>query len=145
MSNNRSHTLLEQVNLDDLTLYIKEGEFLSIVRPSGCGRSTLLNILVEFDNSNDREILIDGKLLTRSANICRIVFFQEGALFQWLTVYENVEFGLEASKLPRNERYNDEISPHGTFVTHNIEEAVALEDRVIAMSVVSKQAERVYS
>lgn len=103
-SNNRSQILLEHTVLDNLSLEIREGEFITIVGPSGCGKSTLLNIIAGIDTSYEGKILIDRQPISKSTNTDRIVIFQEGALFPWLTVYENVEFGLKISNFPRNKR-----------------------------------------
>jgi len=103
-NNNRSQTLLENIVLDNLNLKIREGEFITIVGPSGCGKSTLLNIIAGIDTSYEGKILIDGQPLSKSTSTDRIVIFQEGALFPWLTVYENVEFGLKILNFPKDKR-----------------------------------------
>jgi NitT/TauT family transport system ATP-binding protein len=103
-NNNRSQTLLEHIVLDNLNLKIREGEFITIVGPSGCGKSTLLNIIAGIDTSYEGKILIDGQPLSKSTSTDRIVIFQEGALFPWLTVYENVEFGLKILNFPKDKR-----------------------------------------
>jgi len=103
-NNNRSQTLLEHVVFDNLNLKIREGEFITIVGPSGCGKSTLLNIIAGIDTSYEGKILIDGQPLSKSTSTDRIVIFQEGALFPWLTVYENVEFGLKILNFPKDKR-----------------------------------------
>ena len=103
-NNNGSQTLLEHIVLDSLSLEIKEGEFITIVGTSGCGKSTLLNIIAGIDSSYEGKILIDGQPLSKSTETDRIVIFQEGALFPWLTVYENVEFGLKIPNFPKNKR-----------------------------------------
>jgi NitT/TauT family transport system ATP-binding protein len=59
-NNDRSQTLLEHTVLDNLSLEIREGEFITIVGPSGCGKSTLLNIIAGIDTSYEGKILIDG-------------------------------------------------------------------------------------
>ena len=94
----------EHVVLDKLNLDIKKGEFLTIVGPSGCGKSTLLNIISAIDDTYDGEILIDEKPISESKSSDRIVVFQEGALFPWLTVYGNIEFGLRIAKVPKERR-----------------------------------------
>ncbi len=90
--------------LDNLNLDIKKGEFLTIVGPSGCGKSTLLNILSSIDTSYSGDILVDGKPIGESKYPDRIVVFQEGALFPWLTVFGNVEFGLKIANVPKKNR-----------------------------------------
>ena len=96
-----STVLLEHIVLDNLNLRIIEGEFVTIVGPSGCGKSTLLNILAGIDTSYTGRILIDGAPIEKSPDIDRIIIFQEGALFPWLTVYENIEFGLKIAKFSK--------------------------------------------
>jgi len=101
---NGNQLLLNNVILNNLNLHIKEGEFVTIVGPSGCGKSTLLNILAGMDTSYNGEIYIDSKPIKESPYSDRIVVFQEGALFPWLTVYQNIEFGLKIAKIPKDER-----------------------------------------
>lgn len=102
--NNDSRLFLERVVLNNLNLSIGEGEFITIVGRSGCEKSTLLNIVSGVDRSYIGVIQIDGKPISQSTNTDRIVIFQEAALFPWLTVYGNVEFGLKVAKLPKNKR-----------------------------------------
>lgn len=87
-----------------MNLRIKEGEFVTIVGPSGCGKSTLLNILAGIDTSYTGRILVDGAPIEKSPDTDRIIIFQEGALFPWLTVYENIEFGLKIAKISKEKR-----------------------------------------
>src|SRR3954449_2867720 len=101
---NGNQLLLNHVILNNLNLDVKEGEFVTIVGPSGCGKSTLLNILAGMDTSYNGEIYIDSKPIKESPYSDRIVVFQEGALFPWLTVYQNVEFGLKIAKIPKDKR-----------------------------------------
>lgn len=86
------------VAVDDCSVEIAPGEFVAIVGPSGCGKSTLLNVLAGFDTLTDGEIHLDGKLLASQARPPqpgpdRVVVFQNGALFPWKTVLENVTYG----------------------------------------------------
>lgn len=88
--------------LDSLDLRIKEGEFVTIVGISGCGKSTLLNIIAGLDIPDSGSVSVRG-----SSNISatkRIMIFQEGALFPWLSVRENVEFGLKIANIPKEQR-----------------------------------------
>jgi NitT/TauT family transport system ATP-binding protein len=91
--------------LNGIDLKINEGEFVTIVGPSGCGKSTLLNIIAGLDRPDLGSVLIRGA--TASSNTPstkRIMIFQEGALFPWLNVQDNVEFGLKIAKVPKEKR-----------------------------------------
>src|SRR5437879_6485513 len=88
--------------LENIDLDIAEGEFLCLVGPSGCGKSTLLNLAAGLEPTDAGQILLDGKPIGGPGPE-RVVVFQEGGLFPWLTVLENVEFGLE-NRFPRNAR-----------------------------------------
>ena len=84
--------------MDNCSLEIAAGEFCVIVGPSGCGKTTLLNAIAGFHGITSGEILLDGELLCSPSQDAtpgsdRIVVFQNGALFPWLTVLENVTFG----------------------------------------------------
>jgi len=84
--------------VDDCSMEIAAGEFCVVVGPSGCGKTTLLNAIAGFHGITAGEILLDGEVLcdkTRKAQpgSDRIVVFQNGALFPWNTVLENVVFG----------------------------------------------------
>jgi sulfonate transport system ATP-binding protein len=88
--------------LNGVDLQIKEGEFLTIVGPSGCGKSTLLNIIAGLDRSDSGSVLIRGTVASSNTlSTKRIMIFQEGALFPWLNVQDNVEFGLKIAKMPK--------------------------------------------
>jgi NitT/TauT family transport system ATP-binding protein len=84
--------------LDHCSLRIEAGEFCVVVGPSGCGKTTLLNAIAGFHDITSGEIYLDGQILCsgqRSAEpgADRIVVFQQGALFPWYTVLENVIYG----------------------------------------------------
>ena len=92
--------------LESIDLDVREGEFLCLVGPSGCGKSTLLSIMAGLDQPTSGAVWRDGKQV-EGPGTNRIVIFQELGLFPWLTVRENVEFGLRmkgASKQERRER-----------------------------------------
>jgi NitT/TauT family transport system ATP-binding protein len=103
-NDNRNKTVKNHVILNNVNLDIREGEFVTIVGPSGCGKSTLLNILGGMDPFFKGEIQIDSKPIHESPYTDRIVVFQEGALFPWLTVYQNIEFGLKVAKVSKTQR-----------------------------------------
>jgi NitT/TauT family transport system ATP-binding protein len=79
--------------LNDVSLEVAEGEFLCIVGPSGCGKSTLLNIAGGFLRPSAGEVTIDGETVT-GPDRRRIFVFQERGVFPWLTVEDNIGFGL---------------------------------------------------
>ncbi len=89
--------------LSDVSFSIKEGEFVSIVGPSGCGKSTLINIVAGFYKASEGAIILDGEEIDGISKNIGVVF-QRYALFPWLTVLENVKFGLELKGFPENER-----------------------------------------
>jgi nitrate ABC transporter ATP-binding subunit len=89
--------------LVDISLSIAEGEFLCLLGPSGCGKSTLLKIIAGLIPATSGRIAINGKAVSGPGPE-RAVVFQDYALFPWMTVRDNVEFGLEARKLPVAER-----------------------------------------
>jgi len=89
--------------LDDITLDVNEGEFVVIVGPSGCGKSTLLDLLGGLTKPSRGQILLDGKPIVGPA-LDRGIVFQQYALFPWRTALGNVEFGLEAKKVPQQHR-----------------------------------------
>jgi NitT/TauT family transport system ATP-binding protein len=80
--------VLEGVNLD-----VRDKEFLAIVGPSGCGKSTLLNCIAAFEPINSGSIEIDGEPVTKPSPK-RVFVFQETGIFPWLSVWDNIGFGL---------------------------------------------------
>ncbi len=93
----------EVVALDPVDLEVAGGEFVSLVGPSGCGKSTLLNIIAGFVEPSGGEALVDDEPIVKP-NIDRGMVFQDYALFPWLTVVENVEFGLERKRIAKKQR-----------------------------------------
>ncbi|MFL5270790.1 MAG: ABC transporter ATP-binding protein [Anaeromyxobacteraceae bacterium] len=91
----------EVVALDGVTLRVRPGEFLSVVGASGCGKSTLLRVVAGLEQVDAGEAALSGERI-RGPGLDRGIVFQEHRLFPWLTVEENVGFGLDA--LPADER-----------------------------------------
>ena len=89
--------------LADVTLSIRDKEFISIIGPSGCGKTTLLKMIDGLIPCDDGKILIDGKQVL-APGPDRAVVFQSFALLPWRTVLANVEFSLELRQLPKDER-----------------------------------------
>ena len=90
------------VALNGANLEIWNNEFICVVGPSGCGKSTLLNILAGLLEPTSGEVLVDGKPV-EGTSVDRGVVFQQYALFPWLTVKKNVEFGLKLQKKSKEE------------------------------------------
>ncbi|YBV94258.1 ABC transporter ATP-binding protein (plasmid) [Phyllobacteriaceae bacterium JZ32] len=89
--------------LDRLSLDIADGEFVTVVGPSGCGKSTAMNIAAGLIRPSAGAVLVDGVEVSGPGPE-RGVIFQQYALFPWLTVQENVEFGLKIAGVGRAER-----------------------------------------
>ncbi len=101
------HNNHQQV-LNGINLGIRQGEFVTVVGPSGCGKSTLLNIISGLDRPDAGAVMINRKSKSKTNGV--VVIFQEGALFPWLTVQDNVEFGLKINGIDQKKR--NEISTH---------------------------------
>ncbi len=88
-----------------VSLQIREGEFFSLLGPSGCGKTTTLRMIAGFERPDAGEILIRGQRMNEVPPFHRPVntVFQHYALFPHMTVFENVAFGLEMKRLPREE------------------------------------------
>lgn len=91
------------IAVDDMTLQIKDGEFFSLLGPSGCGKTTTLRMIGGFELPTEGEVLIAGEPQGYKPAYQRPVntVFQTYALFPHMTVYENVAFGLEMKKAPK--------------------------------------------
>ncbi len=89
--------------LGGVNLKIESGDFVCLVGPSGCGKSTFLRIVAGLEKPDEGQIIFDGHPVTETGPE-RIMVFQEGALFPWLKVQDNVEFGLKMAGIPKEER-----------------------------------------
>ncbi|MBP6900484.1 MAG: ABC transporter ATP-binding protein [Burkholderiaceae bacterium] len=89
--------------LQSTTLDVAENDFITILGPSGCGKSTLLRIIAGLDVPTGGEVLLDGQRIA-GPGADRGMVFQSYTLFPWLTVLDNVCFGLRERGLPRSEQ-----------------------------------------
>lgn len=88
--------------LDNISFNIKKGEFLCVVGPTGCGKTTFLNLLTRIYSPTKGDLYIDGEPAdTKKHNLAFV--FQEPSSMPWLTVEKNLRFGLEIKKLPKSE------------------------------------------
>lgn len=88
--------------LDGVSFNIRKGEFLCVVGPTGCGKTTFLNLLTRIYMPTKGELYIDGEPADPKKHNLAVVF-QEPSSMPWLTVEENLRFGLEIKKLPKDE------------------------------------------
>ncbi|GGH12398.1 ABC transporter ATP-binding protein [Paenibacillus segetis] len=91
--------------IKDVDLVVKGGEFFVLLGPSGCGKSTLLNMVAGFVSKSSGNLRVGEAEVGRPGRDRAVVFQQaDSSLFPWLTVRENVEFGLRMKRIPRKER-----------------------------------------
>ena len=95
----------EKTALRDINLYVRKGEFMTILGPSGCGKTTLLRLLAGFETATEGVITIAGNDITNLPPYKRNVntVFQKYALFPHLNVYDNIAFGLKLKHTPKEE------------------------------------------
>ena len=94
----RAVTALENTDFE-----VAESEFITILGPSGCGKSTLLNVIAGLEETSSGRVVLDGREI-RGPGRDRGMVFQSYTLFPWLTVAENIEFGLDVAGRPKEER-----------------------------------------
>ena len=99
----KSNSGTQLLALDDIHLRVNPGEFLCIVGPSGCGKSTLLHLIAGLHSATSGKVLVDDSPV-QAPGTDRILIFQELGLFPWLTVGQNVEFGMKMTGVSRAER-----------------------------------------
>lgn len=95
--------------LKDVSIELKTGEIMSVLGPSGCGKTTLLNIVAGFLAPTGGQIRMNGHVVT-GPDAERGMVFQKGALFEWMSVRKNVDFGPRMKSMPKKQR--DEIVDH---------------------------------
>ncbi len=97
-------TKTHEINtLHNINVEFHKGEFVCILGPSGCGKSTLLNIIAGLEQATTGKVVCNGNEV-KEAGPDRVVMFQEAALFPWLKVIDNVEFGMKLAGIPKLER-----------------------------------------
>lgn len=100
----------EQLNvLNDINLSIEKSEFVSLLGPSGCGKSTLLYLIAGLESISEGSLTLDGKEITQPGPD-RVVVFQSDGLFPWMTVLENVLYGLKIKKMPKEQALEKAIT-----------------------------------
>jgi len=80
----------------DIHFHIEKGEFVTMVGHSGCGKTTLLNVIAGFETANEGGIILDGKEIT-DPGLDRMVVFQNFSLMPWMTAYENIHLAVKAA------------------------------------------------
>jgi NitT/TauT family transport system ATP-binding protein len=101
--------------LNDVSLSVNEGEFIVIVGASGCGKTTLLNLIAGFDQPTSGQVLLKGNPVTEITPATGMVF-QQYALFPWLNVLDNIAYGLKmkgVAKAQRHERARQHLEMVG--------------------------------
>ncbi len=101
--------------LQPVNIEIKAGEFVCLLGPSGCGKSTLLGIIAGIESADGGAVFANGEQI-RDTGTDRVLLFQEAALFPWLDVQGNVEFGLRQTGMGKRERA--EVARHFLALVH---------------------------
>ena len=112
MADQRKDKIIEIINLtrqfedgvvavDNVSFYVRKGEFVTFLGPSGCGKTTTLRMIAGFDKPTDGKILLNGKDISNLPPNKRPIntVFQRYALFPHLNVYENIAFGLKLKRV----------------------------------------------
>lgn len=95
-------TRFEQVALENVDLEVAAGQFISIVGPVGCGKTTLLRLIAGLEPPTSGAVIADGQEVT-GPNYKRGMVFEESLLFPWMNVMDNVMFGMLCTRVPRQE------------------------------------------
>ena len=91
--------------LDHISFGVKKGEIVTLLGKSGCGKSTILNMVGGFESADSGAILLDGQPIKKPSKKCTMLF-QQINLLPWRTVLKNVELGLEGEKISKEEKTN---------------------------------------
>ena len=126
MTFSNAQTGVEVEALKDINFTLKKGELLSVLGPSGCGKTTLLNMIAGFLNPTAGDMSLNNMQI-EGPSVERGMVFQQGALFEWLTVSKNVDFGLRMKK-------TSETGKTILIITHSVEEALLLGERLFVMA-----------
>lgn len=97
----KKYTNGEEDTLHEISLTVEKGEFLCIVGASGCGKSTLLNLVAGLEEPTGGRILLDGEEI-KKPGADRVVMFQEHGLYPWLSVIDNVKFGMKLAGVAKD-------------------------------------------
>lgn len=89
--------------IDNITLNIKEGEFVSLIGPTGCGKTTLLKIITGSEDYQDGSVHFKGERIFKNMDWRRAVIFQDMRIFPWMKIKDNIYFPLENKGLPKEE------------------------------------------
>lgn len=134
--------VLERIDVD-----VRRGEFVCFVGPSGCGKTTLLNVIGGFLPASHGEVLVEGEPV-REPDPRRIFIFQEGGIFPWLTVRDNVGFGLTRKGRGERERivrhYIDMVGLTGFEGTYPGELSGGMRQRVEIARALAAEPEVIY-
>ncbi|SDI40869.1 ABC transporter ATP-binding protein [Natribacillus halophilus] len=101
--------------LNDIDLKIEAGEFVSLLGPSGCGKTTILNLIAGLDHPTSGEVIVNGEKVKKPGTD-RVVVFQQGGLFPWMNVMDNVTYGLLLKKMSKKEA--EEKAMEGLRMVH---------------------------
>ncbi|MDB6067180.1 MAG: NitT/TauT family transport system ATP-binding protein [Pedosphaera sp.] len=138
----------EQIHvLENVSLEVKEGEFVCIVGPSGCGKSTLLNIIGGFLKCSQGDVVVEGQPVV-GPDPRRVFVFQENGVFPWLTVQENIGFGLLKKTTEERERivahYIDMVGLNGFERAYPRELSGGMKQRVEIARALAANPEIIY-
>lgn len=137
------------IAVKDFTMDIKDGEFIVFVGPSGCGKSTTLRMIAGLEEISDGELYIDGQLMNdvepKDRNIAMV--FQNYALYPYLTVFDNIAFGLRLRKIPKQvvNKKGETVTKLKKFSKQEIEEKVTLVAKTLGIEDLLKRKPKALS